>query len=208
MPKKPLQIILSNTNNFEKDPSKKSYITVWGKDQEINYNGVAFTINPKAENVKIDKTISQDMYMKDLYATAFGNAEIKKFNDDMKDSKKNYSRLDTKKKEYQRRIKQINKSLGKKNNDFKQDEHTNSQKETSYTTDDYDNMDTETMSNNDLKSVRNSLINEYQSIKQQMKDEKNNQKAIQNSIDQLNDLMDDMDNLTTLSHNYKWLQDK
>lgn len=208
--KEPIQIILENKSNYLKDEdSKESYLTIWGKDTKVTYNGVAFTINPKGNNVKNDKRINQDMLMKDLYLTSFGDKEISKLDHEKSKKEDEDEVLNNKLHEYERRVQQLNKALKKDKNDFMLTNTTTSNDE--YISDsvdsyDYDNFDSSNLSSSDLESLRNENIRKVEQIKSDIKDVSQEIIGIENQKSTLNDTINKMNDLTTLSNDYEILK--
>ncbi|MCD8845150.1 hypothetical protein [Staphylococcus gallinarum] len=211
-PKEPLQIILQNNNDFEQSESGEKYITIWGQDQKVKYNGVGFTVNPKGNNVKNDSRISQDMRMKDLYLVSKGDREYKKLDKEESNTKKRLKTYKKKQKENERQIMQLNEALHKDKDDFNKDESSDDSSSTNYEStlsdSDYDNLEDSDLSTNDMKDIRSSHINELQNTKDSIKEEKRNLEGINNTRKQLDNLVSKMNDLTTLSNKYQWLKGK
>lgn len=211
LPKEPLQIVLRNNKDFEQSESGEKYITIWGQDQKVKFNAVGFTVNPKAKNVKNDTRIAQDMKMKDLYLVSKGDRTYNKLDRDRKKSEKKLATLEDKKKEFERKIRQLNEALDRDNDDFKKDESSDDDASTNYSSsiedEDYDDLQDADLSNSDMKGTRSNLINELETTKDDISDEHKNIEGIKNSRKQLDDLVNNMNELTTLSNKYQWLKD-
>lgn len=214
LPKEPLQIILRNYKDFEQSESGEKYITIWGQDQKVTYNGVGFTVNPKGNNVKKDSRISQDMKMKDLYLVSRGDKQYKKLDKDKANAEKRAATFKDKKKETERKIVQLNEALDRDKDDFKKDESSDDSESTNYSTDsndisdeDYENLEDTDLSTTDMNDKRSSLINELETIKDDIDEEHKNLEGIKNTRKQLDDLVNNMNELTTLSNNYEWVKE-
>lgn len=211
-PKEPLQIILQNNNDFQQSESGDKYITIWGQDQKIKYNGVGFTVNPKGNNVKNDSRISQDMKMKDLYLLSKGDREYKKLDKEKENAIKHIKTYKKKQKETERQIIQLNEALHKDKNDFNKDETSEDSSSTNYESslsdDDYENLDDSDLSNTDMQDIRSSHINDLENTKDNIKEEEKNLEGIKNSRTKLDNLINNMNELTTLSNKYEWVKDK
>ncbi|WP_341775932.1 hypothetical protein [Staphylococcus hyicus] len=208
--KEPIQVILKNKSNYLKDESsKEGYLTIWGRDTEVDYNGIAFTINPKGNNVNEDKRISEDMLMKDLYLASFGDNEISKLDDEKTNKEKEKNVLTKKLEEYERRVQQLNKALKKDKNDFMLTNTTTSNDESisnvveNY---DYNNVGESKLSSSDLESLRNENIRKVEQIKSNISDKSQEIIGIEKQKSTLNDTIERMNDLTTLSSDYQILE--
>lgn len=203
--KEPMTLIIEDKENLKSDSSGSGKIVMDGKEVEVKFNAVAFNINPKGENVKKDKKISQDMKMEDLYYTAFGDNQTKKINHSIKQSSKHKNELEENKKEYQRRISQINKAVGKKQDDYSLDETVDDTDDNSSSTIDDSELDYDKkeMSTEDLKSVRNNLVNKIEDIDYDIQNEKESLKGLRKEKEQLKDFSSKMYDLTSISNNYQ-----
>lgn len=209
MQKAPLNIILEDKSKLKSDASGTSEIIMDGKPQKVEFNAVSFNINPKGENVKKDDKISQDMRMKDLFLTSFGDSQFDKLNHSIKQSKENTSELNDDKEEYQRRISQLNKATGKKKDDFDLDETVDdtSDSDTNSTIDDSKlDYNKSEMSTTDLKSVRNNLVNKIEDIDYELQTEKESLKGLKQEKKQLDELSSKMNDLTSMSNQYRILK--
>lgn len=204
--KEPMTLILEDKEKLKSDSSGTGVIVMDGKEQKVDFNAVAFNINPKAENLIKDKKISQDMKMEDLYYTAFGDNQIKKINHSIKQSKENTEELEDSKDEYQRRVKQINKAVGKKNDDYELDEtveETDPDSSSSTIDDSKLDYDRSEMSTEDLKSVRNNLINKIEDLDYDLENESESLKGLEKEKKQLKNVASKMYDLTSLSNNFE-----
>src|SRR5699024_9974965 len=61
--KEPMTLILEDKEKLKSDSSGTGVIVMDGREEKVDFNAVAFNINPKAENLMKDKKISQDMKM-------------------------------------------------------------------------------------------------------------------------------------------------
>ena len=209
MEKAPLNIILEDKSKLKSDASGTGEIIMDGKPQKVDFNAVSFNINPKGENVKLDKKISQDMTMQNLFLTSFGDAQFKKLNHSIKQSKENTKELNSDKEEYQRRITQINKAIGTKKDDFELDEtvdETENSDDNSTIDDSKLDYNKSEMSTTDLKSVRNNLVNKIEDLDYELETEKESLKGLKQEKEQLDELSSKMKDLTSLSNNYRILK--
>lgn len=208
LPKQPIQIILRNDNNFTEENDGSGTYMNWGKEQKTKLNVVAFTINPKGNNVKLDKRINSNMPMKDLYAMSFGDQKLNTLSKEKSKTEKKIKDLSRKKSEYHRQITQLNKALDKKENDFNLEtidngDDTDTGYESKLKDSDYDNLEHSDLSSSDMKSERNTKVNNYDSIKDDIKDEERNLKAIGNKVKEEKEYTNKMEELTSISNRFK-----
>lgn len=216
--KQPIQIIVRNDKDFTSSESDggDGIIQLDGKEVEIPYNAVAFTANPKGENLKVKKEISKDMSFQDLYRVANGDAQQHSLDLDRKQAEKDLSNLEGRKSEMIRRITQLNKALGRDKDDLKYntkaDEDSNAVatdvfREGKYDDNEYENTigsnpENSDLSNSDMDSVRNEFISQVQSINEDIDTQKASIKAVDSKQKELNKTIDSMDDLTTVSNNF------
>lgn len=208
LPKEPIQILLRNDNNYSDTKDGNGTYMNWGREQKTNLNVVAFTINPKGNNVKIDKRIESDMQMKDLYATSFGDQQLQELSKEKTKTQDKLKRLGEEKEEVERQIKQLNIALDRKEKDFELSSIDNNEdNDTGYESKledkDYDNLKKSDLSSSDMETVRNSRINRYNSLNDKIEDEDRNLKGISNKKKEVENKIDNMYELTTISNRYK-----
>lgn len=68
---------------------------------------------------------------------------------------------------------------------------------------DYNSLESSDLSSSDMESLRNSKINTFDSIKDDIKDEERNLDAIHNKVKEVKNNTENMDKLTTISNNFK-----
>lgn len=208
LPKQPLQILLRNDNNYSDTRDGNGTYMNWGKEQKTKLNVVAFTINPKGDNVEIDKRIESDMQMKDLYAASFGDAQLQELSKEKSKTQDKIKRLSEEKEEVERQIKQLNIALDRKEKDFELSSiNHNDENDTGYESKledtDYDNLKKSDLSTSDMETVRNSRINRYNSLNDKLEDENRNLKGISNKKKEVENKIENMYELTTISNRYK-----
>lgn len=213
LPKEPLQLILQNQKNFSESDDGSGEITIWGKKTKVKDNDVAFTVNPRGNNVKKDKRIASDMRMKDLYSTTFGDAKYKKLKAEQKKANQKLNKYKSKKDEAKRQIKQLNKGLDRKEDDYKYDNITSTDDDTSsyesqLDDNNYKNIDDTDLSSSDLESVRNSKITELESVEDDIDKQKENLDGIENKRKELDSAISKMYKLTTTSNRYQFMDPK
>ncbi|HDG8789413.1 TPA: hypothetical protein PBT65_001714 [Staphylococcus aureus] len=208
LPKQPIQVLLRNDNNYsDSEDSEGTYLN-WGKEQKTKQNVVAFVINPKGNNLIKDKRINSGMTMSDLYSSAFGDAQLKLLDKERSKTEDKLSKLNNQKEEYTRQIKQLNKALDRKEEDFELSRTDNNEDDdTGYESklddDDYNSLENSDLSSSDMESLRNTKINKYDSSNDAIKDEKRNLDAIDNKEEEVKNDIKHMYELTTISHRFK-----
>ncbi|HDZ8777267.1 TPA: hypothetical protein RUV26_002472 [Staphylococcus aureus] len=210
LPKQPIQILLRNNNNFsENDDGNGTYMN-WGKEQKTKLNVVAFTVNPRGENIKVDDRINSNMTMQNLYKSAFGDKKIATLTKEKEATNKKIQILKTKNDETHRQIVQLNKALDRKENDFELSSIKSSEEnKTGYSSklrdSDYDDLKKSDLSASDLEAERNKKINTYESTNDDIKDEDRNIKAIENKINEEKIYSEKIESLTTICQKFKIL---
>lgn len=181
LPKEPIAVIVTNNSNFasEQEGQGEGTITIAGKETEVDYNGVGFTINAKANNVKHDKLINPDMSMSDLYFSIFAKKQLNDIEENYKKSKKKEQQLKNKETSVIKDIKKANKALDKDENDISYDNSVDTEDDSglvSGSTMDTTINDTDT-SNTDIQNKRNSTIDELENIRSSIKSEQDYQEG-------------------------------
>ncbi|WP_251522102.1 hypothetical protein [Staphylococcus sp. Marseille-Q6910] len=212
LPKEPMQILLQNNKSFTTKNDGDGTVVMWGKEKKTKTNAVGFTINPKGNNVEKDSRINKDMTMSDLYATAFSDKQNQQLDKEEKNTENKLEKLKSKKSEYKRQIRQLNKALDKKTTNYKLDNDTSEDDETtSYrnTLDskDYQDIKDTDLSNSNMKSVRNSIIQDKESLESDIDDEKQNLKGIDSQRKKLKEHTDKINDLTTISNKLEFTTD-
>ena len=181
LPKEPIAMILTNNSDFasNQEDEGEGEITIAGKETKVDYNGVGFTINAKANNVKKDKLVNTDMSMSDLYYTSFAKKQLKDIEENFKKSKKKEEQLQNKEASIVKDIKKANKALDRDENDVSydnsEDTGENSDVISGSTMDETIN-ETDT-SNTDIEAKRNSTIDELESIRGDIQSEQDYQEG-------------------------------
>lgn len=183
LPKEPIATIVTNNSDFasEQDDKGEGEITIAGKDTKVDYNGVGFTINAKANNVKKDKLINPDMSMSDLYYSLFAKKQLRDIEENFNKSKEKERQLKNEEASRIKDIKKANKALDRDENDVSYDNNEDTSDDsvvTSGSTMAETINDTDT-SNTDIKSLRNSTIDDLESIRGQIKSEQDYQEGTQ-----------------------------
>lgn len=183
LPKEPVAIVLTNHSNFATEDAEagEGKITIAGEETKVDYNGVGFTINAKAKNVKKDKLINQDMSMSDLYFSVFAKKQLDDISANFEKSKKKEKQLENKKSSLIKDVKKANKALDKDENDVSLDNSVDSADtdESDGSSMDETIKDTDT-SNTDIENKRNELINNLEDIKGNIKSEQDYQEGLKN----------------------------
>lgn len=208
LPKQPIQVLLRNDNNYSETNDGTGTYMNWGKEQKTKENVVAFTVNPKGNNLIKDKRINTDMRMQDLYASSFGDDQLKVLDKEKSKTDDKIKKLKNQKGEVKRQIKQLNKALDRKESDFELSRSDNNDdNDTGYDSklddEDYNSLESSDLSSSDMESLRNSKINTFDSIKDDIKDEERNLDAIHNKVKEVKNNTENMDKLTTISNNFK-----
>src|SRR5699024_9436302 len=138
LPKAPVSVTIRNDSNFSSDENGSGKVEINGETRKINYNGVTFTINAKAKNVKVDKRLNSDMPIKTLYASTYADNELRKVKKKYKARSEKQDDINNEIRDYQFRIKKINKSLDKDENDMKYDNSVDEDEDSSVTISDLD----------------------------------------------------------------------
>lgn len=203
LPKEPINVIIRNDSKFTSSNSGDGKILINGVEQEVDYNGVSFTINPKGNNVKQDKTINKDMRMSDLYTTSFAKNQMETINKNYKKSVKKENNKRHELNEYAKRVKKMNKTLNRDENDMKYDnteENTDNEETTISTTDLDDAQSSSDISNTDLENYRNSALDKMANIKDEIENEEDTQKGLNTQAKQLEAFVKDkVFDLTSMS---------
>lgn len=204
LPKAPLQIILQNRSDFSDTNSGPGTLMIEGKESEVDYNGVAFTINPKGDNVKKDSKITPDMKMSDLYLTAIGDKQYAKLKAQNKQSIKEEERLNKQKTSIITSIQQMNNAIGKDKDDLSIDETVSSNNEsTAVTLDEIEGFEDTNMDNADIESLRNEAVYKLEDVDSKIEDEKRNQDSINIEHKNLDEFVDKMYDLVSINDEYQ-----
>lgn len=208
--KRPLQVVLRNDKNYSQTTDDgDGTIKIDGKEEDVNYNAVAFTVNPKGENVKKDARITPNMSMPDLFATSLGDRQLDEIKAKRKKGNKELKRSQDKKSELERRINQLNDALGRDKNDFDVNDKAEDQSEyadgieNDTDGDPEKSLDQLDLSSADMETLRNNLINDLGSTKDEIETAKSNLKGVDTEEDQINKEIQSMDNLVSISNDYK-----
>lgn len=181
--KEPLAVVVTNKSNFTTSNEGSGKLVIEGQKKEVDYNGVGFTINPKANNVKVDKTINTDMSMSDLYYTTFAKRQLADISNSFKKSKKDEKVLKNKETAKIKEIKKFNKALDKDENDMSYD----NSEDTDSSSESVSSSSIDDMSDTDIKNKRNESIDELEGIRDDLKTEKDTQEGLQIQAEQLKD---------------------
>ena len=214
----PMQIIVRNDKDYTGSDSDGGDGTIMldGKETKIPYNAVAFTANPKGNNLKDKSKINKDMSFPELYAAAVGDSQRQSLLLDRKQAEKDLKNLEGRRSEMERRIAQLNKALGRDSNDMKyntkvddnQNENTNNVfREGKFNEQEYENQvgsnpENSDLSNTDMDVVRNQLISQKESLDEDIDTQESNIKGVQSDLDDLDETIDSMDKLTTVSNKF------
>ncbi len=209
LPKAPLQMILQNKSDFSERNSGPGTLMIEGREEEVDYNGVAFTINPRGENVKLDQKISADMKMSDLYLSAIGDRQYEKLKAQTKQSINEEKRLNKEKANIISSIQQMNKALEKDKDDFTIDETTsNDDESTTVTMDELEEFEDTNMDNADIEKLRNDAVYRLEDVNDKIEDEQMNQDAINVEKEKLDDYVSRMYDLVSISDDYTIIENE
>lgn len=179
LPKEPISIILANFSNFDTENNGDSKLYISGKETVVDYNGVGITLNAKANNVKVDKSISTDMSMAKLYYTSFGKRDVNKWEKALKKSVKYEEKLHKKENSIIFNIKKANKALGKDENDMSYDNNNDTDTDSgSFNTSSMDDV-IDSSNDTNVAAKRESTLDELESIKGDIQEQQDKQKGIQ-----------------------------
>lgn len=204
--KRPMQVILRNDKNFATTDEGDGTITLDGREQEVDYNAIAFTVNPKGDNVKKDTRIKPDVSMSDLYSVVLGDRQFKSLDKDEKIGNKQLSKAKGKKQELERKINQLNDALGRDKNDFKLDDSADSESEYANGIIDEDSagdLDKLDLSSADMAAARNNYINQRSTVEDEMQTTEANLKGVQGQRDEVKRMIKSMDRLVSVSDDYE-----
>ena len=208
LPKEPLSVTIRDNSNIATKKNGSGTLLMNGVEQEVSYNGVSFTINPKAKNVKKKETINTDMPITELYNISFANKQFndieKAFNGSVKKEKTLNNKLD----DLMKRVKRVNKTLGKDENDFTYDnsvdDSEDNRAQNSVSTSDLDDAaSTSTdISNTDIENIRNSAVDEMEKIYNDIESENDTQEGLKAQQKQLQNFTNDkIYDLTSMNSN-------
>lgn len=202
--KQPMQIVLRNDKNYETTDEGENTIMLDGKEQEVDYNAIAFTVNPKGDNVKVDNRIQPNMSMPDLFSTTLGDRQLKSLDHDQKIGEDQLHKSQDKLKEEERQINQLNKALGRKQNDFKLNDgaDTDSDDTNGIIDNNSNDLDKLDLSSADMESLRNTLINQRSTIKDEISQAKSNLRGVDNQRKEVKSTTQSMDSLVSISNDY------
>ncbi|WP_187115046.1 hypothetical protein [Staphylococcus xylosus] len=189
LPKEPLVVIVTNNSNFSTSNEGNGTLNIEGKETEVNYNGVGFTINPKANNVKKDKTIDTDMSMSDLYYTTFAKKQLADIRENYEKSQNAEEKLKNKEAAIVKDIKKANKALKKDENDMNYDNSvdTDGGDSTSSISSMDETLENTDTSNTDIQNKRNDSIDDLENIQSDIKTENDTQDGLQLQAKQVQD---------------------
>lgn len=191
LPKAPVSVTIRNDSNFSSDENGSGKVEINGETRKINYNGVTFTINAKAKNVKVDKRLNPDMPIKNLYSSVFADKEISKIKKKYKSREEKQDKITNKIDDYQIRIKKINKALDKDENDMEYDNSVDEDENSSVTVSDLDEAtESSSISNTDVRNRRNNAIDEVQSLIEEYDQTEDEKEALKTQEKQINDYKD------------------
>jgi hypothetical protein len=187
--KEPLAVVVTNSSNFSTTNEGTGKLVIEGQKKEVDYNGVGFTINPKGNNVKKDKTINSDMSMSDLYYTTFAKKQLASLSKSFKKSENAEEKLKNKEAAKVKDIKKANKALKKDENDMSYDNSVDTDDDTasSSVTSMDDTIESTDTSSTDIKNKRNDSIDQLESIQDDIKSQQDTQDGLQLQSEQLKD---------------------
>lgn len=207
--KRPMQVVLRNDKNFATTDEGDGTIMLDGKEEEVDYNAISFTVNPKGDNVKKDDRIKPDVSMSDLYSVALGDRQFKSLDKDEKIGKKQLTKAKGKKKELERKINQLNDALGRDKNDFKLDDSVESESEYANgiideeSAGDLDKLD---LSSADMEAARNNYINQRSTVEDEIQTTESNLKGVEARRDEVKQMIKSMDRLVSVTDNYEVIE--
>lgn len=192
LPKEPISVTVRNNSDISMSERGTGTVQINGVEQEVNYNGVSFTINPKAKNVKQNDKINKDMSIKELYNITFANRQFNNINEQFKDSIKKEKTLNNRLTDLMKRVKRVNKTLDKDENDFSYDnsadESDQEKASNTVSNSDLDNAASSSdISNTDIENIRNSAVDEMKEISNEINTENDKQEGLKAQQKQLND---------------------
>lgn len=192
LPKEPLAVIVTNKSNFSTSNEGDGELDIEGQKTKVNYNGVGFTINPKANNVKKDSSVNTDMSMADLYYTTFAKKQLSDINKSFKKSQRAEKKLKNKETSKVKDIKKANKALKKDENNMSYDNSVDKDDDdTSSVSSMDDTIKSTDTSNTDIQNKRNDSINELENIQDDIKSEQDTQSGLQLQAQQVKEYTKD-----------------
>lgn len=192
LPKEPISVTIRDDSNISTKKNGSGTLLMNGVEQEVDYNGVSFTINPKAKNVKVKDSINKDMAITELYNVSFANRQFKDIKEAFDKSVKKEQTLNNKLEDLMKRVKRINKTLGKDENDFtydnSADEGDEKRASNSVSITDLDNAASEStdISNTDIENLRNGAVDEMEKLYSEIESENDTQEGLKAQQKQLN----------------------
>lgn len=214
----PMQVIIRNDKDLtskEDSDAGSGKIILDGKEVEVPYNAVAFTTNPKAENVKVKKQISKDMSYPELYKVAVADGQLLSLKRDEDQAKSDLKNAEERKAEMERRVRQLNNALGRDKDDYKYNTKADEESDTAsdvFREGKFDDSEYEgkvgsdpensDLSNADMDTVRNELISQIDTINDDIETYKAQLKTVENNRDELQQTIDSMSDLSTVTNNF------
>lgn len=161
-----------------------------GQDNKIDYDAIAFRVNPKGSNVKVDHRINRRMPLSVLYGLLTGYQTIAKQQHKIKNLKKVQSANLVQQKQYYQQLAQVNKVLGLASADLSSGAQVDSSADQSGV----------------LQSNRESIINNIQTAQQNTSTYQTSLASAKQAIGQEQDLIESMNNYASMSSRYDTLQ--
>lgn len=197
LPKEPLSVTIRDNSNISTKKNGSGTLMMNGVEQEVDYNGVSFTINPKAKNVKQRDVINKDMPITELYNVSFANRQFKDIKKSFDASVNKEKTLNNRLDDLMKRVKRINKTLGKDENDFSYDnsvdEDEDKRASNSVSTTDLDEAASNStdISNTDIENLRNEAVDEMEKLYNDIESENDTQDGLKAQQKQLNNFTND-----------------
>ena len=213
----PMQIVIRNDKDLtaKNSDAGSGKIKLDGKEVSVPYNAVVFTTNPKAENVKVKKQINKDMSYPELYKVAVADGQLLSLKRDEDQAKSDLKNAEERKAEMERRVRQLNNALGRDKDDYKYntkaDEQSDSTsdvfREGKFDDSEYEgkvgsNPENSDLSNADMDTVRNELISQIDTINDDIETYKAQLKTVENNRDELQQTIDSMSDLSTVTNKF------
>lgn len=191
LPKEPLAVIVTNKSNFSTSNEGDGELDIEGQKTKVNYNGVGFTINPKANNVKKDSSVDTDMSMADLYYTTFAKKQLSDINKSYKKSQRAEKKLKNKEASKVKDIKKANKALKKDENNMSYDNSVDKDDDSDSVSSMDETIKSTDTSNTDIQNKRNDSVNELENIQDDIKSEQDTQSGLQLQAQQVKEYTKD-----------------
>lgn len=209
----PLQIFIRDDSGLGFREGTTGKLNVSGQSIDVDFNAVTFTVNPRAEGIEEDELVSPTMSFKDLYYVALGKHILQSMDTDEAEYNKVYEDKLKLKSEYEARLASFNEALGLPKGDTEEIKEVKTKRRydrdslREYLSDEEMNSLGSELSTSDIQSLRNETISEINKLESELVTIEETLNDIEGSKEDMQLLIDDMNNITTLSETFT-VQDK